>query len=119
MNCPSRTDDDGFNPDWNQNPPRFASDLTTCQDMKGIANSRELRRGDGYKSGRGCYEYDDMGVGFMDTRPPEQRYVMGAEGSPKGRSSGRNVATSWLTRSKDPAPIGTRVAMLALRTEFG
>ncbi|KAF1830971.1 Zip-domain-containing protein [Decorospora gaudefroyi] len=44
MNCPSRTDDDLiFHPGWNQNPPRFAADLTTCEDMNGIANARELR----------------------------------------------------------------------------
>lgn len=43
MNCPSRTDDDViFHPGWNQNPPRFAADLTTCQDLNGIANAREL-----------------------------------------------------------------------------
>lgn len=43
MNCPSKTDEDILlNPTWNQNPPRFAADLTTCQDLNGIANSREL-----------------------------------------------------------------------------
>ncbi len=43
MNCPSRTDDDILlNPTWNQNPPRFAADLTTRQDLNGIANAREL-----------------------------------------------------------------------------
>ncbi|KAI8937987.1 hypothetical protein NX059_005665 [Plenodomus lindquistii] len=47
MNCPSRTDDDIlFNPGWNQNPPRFAADLTTCQDLNGIANARELGEAD-------------------------------------------------------------------------
>ncbi|PVI01601.1 Zip-domain-containing protein [Periconia macrospinosa] len=43
MNCPSRTDEEILlNPGWNQNPPRFAADLTTCQDLNGIANAREL-----------------------------------------------------------------------------
>jgi zinc transporter 1/2/3 len=43
MNCPSKTDEDILlNPTWNQNPPRFAADLTTCQDLNGIANAREL-----------------------------------------------------------------------------
>lgn len=47
MNCPSRTDDDVLlNPGWNQNPPRFAADLTTCEDLNGIANSRELGEAD-------------------------------------------------------------------------
>lgn len=44
MNCPSRTDEEVLlNPTWNQNPPRFAADLTTCQDLNGMANARELR----------------------------------------------------------------------------
>lgn len=43
MNCPSRTEEpegDGFN----QNPSAFSADLTTRQDLNGIANSRILRR---------------------------------------------------------------------------
>ncbi|RFU27725.1 hypothetical protein B7463_g8621, partial [Scytalidium lignicola] len=43
MNCPSRTDEpegDGFN----QNPNPLAADLTTRQDLNGIANTRILRR---------------------------------------------------------------------------
>lgn len=59
MNCPSRTDEDILlNPTWNQNPPRFAADLTTCQDLNGIANARELDDADLLRSGvhgsRGC-----------------------------------------------------------------
>ncbi|KAF1934286.1 Zip-domain-containing protein [Didymella exigua CBS 183.55] len=52
MNCPSRTDDEVLlNPTWNQNPPRFAADLTTCQDLNGIANARELSDADRLRSG--------------------------------------------------------------------
>ncbi|KAH6620231.1 ZIP zinc transporter-domain-containing protein [Boeremia exigua] len=52
MNCPSKTDDDILlNPTWNQNPPRFAADLTTCQDLNGIANARELGDADRLRSG--------------------------------------------------------------------
>jgi len=52
MNCPSRTDEDILeNPGWNQNPPRFAADLTTCQDLNGIANARELGNADRLRSG--------------------------------------------------------------------
>jgi metal iron transporter len=43
MNCPSRTDEPegtGFN----QNPNFLAGDLTTRNDLNGIANSRVLRR---------------------------------------------------------------------------
>lgn len=46
MNCPSRTDDaESKHPTWNQNPPCLAADLTTCQDLNGIANSRLHREG--------------------------------------------------------------------------
>lgn len=46
MNCPSRTDDVEFeHPTWNQNPPFLAADLTTRQDLNGIANSREHKEG--------------------------------------------------------------------------
>ena len=59
MNCPSRTDDDVLlNPGWNQSPPRFAADLTTCEDLNGIANARELGEADrlchGLRSLRRC-----------------------------------------------------------------
>ena len=43
MNCPSRTDEpEGTG--YNQNPSPLAADLTTRQDLNGIANSRVLRR---------------------------------------------------------------------------
>ena len=43
MNRPSRTDDDLRHPTWNQSPPFLAPDLTTRQDLNGIANAREHR----------------------------------------------------------------------------
>jgi hypothetical protein len=53
MNCPSRTDEDLlFHPGWNQSPPRFAADLTTCEDLNGIANARELGEADRLRSTR-------------------------------------------------------------------
>ncbi|KAL1841548.1 hypothetical protein VTJ49DRAFT_6921 [Mycothermus thermophilus] len=45
MNRPSRTDDDLEHPTWNQSPPFLAADLTTRQDLNGIANAREHRHG--------------------------------------------------------------------------
>ncbi|KAJ4298948.1 hypothetical protein N0V90_004191 [Kalmusia sp. IMI 367209] len=46
MNCPSRVDETVLeHPHWNQNPPYLAGDLTTCEDLNGIANARELRAG--------------------------------------------------------------------------
>lgn len=43
MNRPSRTEDDLEHPAWNQNPPFLAPDLTTRQDLNGIANARVQR----------------------------------------------------------------------------
>lgn len=40
MNCPSRNDDTDRHPDWNQNPNALSADLTTRQDLNGIANLR-------------------------------------------------------------------------------
>jgi zinc transporter 1/2/3 len=91
MNCPSRTDDDELHPGWNQNPPRFASDLTTCQDMNGIANARELLDGRGNGSvGIGPGD-DDLGEGFRDTRPPDRQPATGAGGPQKGKLRGSNM----------------------------
>lgn len=45
MNCPSRTESPLDHPEWNQNPPLLNADLTTRQDLNGIANSRENKRG--------------------------------------------------------------------------
>jgi len=39
MNCPSRVDDTLAHEGWNQNPPSFAADTTTRQDLNGISNS--------------------------------------------------------------------------------
>jgi len=57
MNRPSRTEDDLEHPTWNQNPPFLAPDLTTRQDLNGIANAREHRHG---CAGTG------NGVGFLN-----------------------------------------------------
>lgn len=42
MNCPVRTDEDYLeHPEWNQNPPFLAPELTTRKDLNGTVNSRE------------------------------------------------------------------------------
>ena len=46
MNCPSRTDEPLEPQGWNQNPPQLAADLTTRQDLNGIANLRTQRSSD-------------------------------------------------------------------------
>ncbi|KAK3080858.1 hypothetical protein LTS18_012451 [Coniosporium uncinatum] len=44
MNCPSRTDEDFLDtPGYNQSPPALSGDLTTRNDLNGIANSRSYR----------------------------------------------------------------------------
>lgn len=44
--CPSRTDEPYEGEGHNQSPDHLAADLTTNQDLNGIANSRETRNSD-------------------------------------------------------------------------
>lgn len=44
MNCPSRTDELPRSDGLNQNPNALSNDLTTNQDLNGLANARRLRR---------------------------------------------------------------------------
>lgn len=46
MNCPSRTEEPIESDGYNQNPNALSNDLTTNQDLNGLANTRELRRTD-------------------------------------------------------------------------
>lgn len=59
MNRPSRTDDDLEHPTWNQNPPFLAADLTTRQDLNGIANAREHRHGCSATGNGACLLVDE------------------------------------------------------------
>lgn len=86
MNCPSRTDDDVLlNPTWNQNPPRFAADLTTCQDLNGIANARELGEADRLRSdaqsSRCCLINEHQ---FQEKEKQGVEFGEGVKGSQKG-----------------------------------
>ncbi|KAI4956036.1 hypothetical protein J4E91_000246 [Alternaria rosae] len=97
MNCPSRTDDDVlWNPGWNQNPPRFAADLTTCEDLNGIANARELGEADRLRSGtrnlRRC-ELDEFSGQEMEKRKLSHTGE-GVKGSPKGPCTRTNAHVS-------------------------
>lgn len=56
MNCPSRTDDTLEHPGWNQNPPLFSPDTTTCNDFNGTANSKAHRK---HATGTGTAVGDD------------------------------------------------------------
>lgn len=87
MNCPSKTDDKELleHPTWNQNPPFLASDLTTRQDLNGIANAREYRNGGEVNEGLGLldaknevFESDISpdSLGLVATNPEEGPYGM-------------------------------------------
>jgi zinc transporter 1/2/3 len=106
MNCPSRNDDDLENPGWNQSPPKFAADLTTCEDMNGIANSRELGDADRLCSGSRSLrhlELEDNNIKEMEKAPlAAGRGVKGSltgDSSPEGTTEYR-----MLTIAQDLAP---------------
>lgn len=89
MNCPSRTEEPegtGFN----QNPSSLAADLTTRNDLNGIANARELRRISSNEI-RTMEEQEPDG-----NLPNEKKMVVGEkEGAWRGTSgeSGQDVVT--------------------------
>ncbi|TEA10218.1 Zinc-regulated transporter 2 [Colletotrichum sidae] len=117
MNCPSRTDEVTLeHPDWNQNPPFLAADLTTCEDLNGIANAREHRRGtngagDG-SDGRGdAMNYQTLPRLQPDRRVsvsggwnhgfhPRNKSVCGGDGHPRllaGSDPSRSSIWGWLS----------------------
>ncbi|CAG7974362.1 unnamed protein product [Penicillium salamii] len=69
MNCPSRTDDTMKHAGWNQNPRFFAPELTTRQDLNGIANAREIEvDGNGTNALHGSSNW-------IDSPPVEEKEV--------------------------------------------
>lgn len=85
MNCPSKNDNVLLTPGWNQSPPRFAADLTTCEDLNGIANARELGDADRLCSGSRSLrrsEVEDRNFKEKEDIPPA--IGKGVKGSPKG-----------------------------------
>lgn len=86
MNCPSRTDEDIIlNPTWNQNPPRFAADLTTRQDLNGIANARELGDAERLNSGVENLRYSEVDVTqFQEKEKQSTGLGEGVEGPRNG-----------------------------------
>jgi zinc transporter 1/2/3 len=76
-----------MNPGWNQSPPRFAAALTTCEDLNGIANARELGDADRLSSGNRSLrhlELEDSNIKEMGKAPLVGG--MGVKGSQKGDS---------------------------------
>lgn len=63
MNRPSRTDEPQEGDGFNQSPNSLSGDLTTNNDLNGLANARELRREDvKLQSGSGSAPVPDQGV---------------------------------------------------------
>ncbi len=72
MNCPSRTEEPegtGFN----QNPNALAADLTTREDLNGIANARVLRR---IASSEAAETIPDDDVGRNKEEPKKARLAL-------------------------------------------
>jgi zinc transporter 1/2/3 len=85
MNCPSKNDNVLLNPTWNESPPRFAADLTTCADLNGIANARELGDADRLSNDSGGFRSCELDSNqALETE--KQRLVLGkgAEGPQRG-----------------------------------
>lgn len=84
MNCPSRTDDTLEHTDWNQNPPVLAPDLTTCQDLNGISNARELHARAAL-AGASLAGWDEAIAAARESEPDKKRPVpRGASLTPSG-----------------------------------
>ncbi|KAL5363854.1 ZIP zinc transporter-domain-containing protein [Aspergillus floccosus] len=80
MNCPSRTDDTLLHCEWNQNPPFLAPDLTTRQDLNGISNAREHKKGIGLdEPSRSAFE--EAGNSTFQLRDPEKQRLRNVEAS--------------------------------------
>ena len=103
MNCPSRNDDTGNHPTWNQSPSALTSGLTTRADFNGMIN---LRNRD---------EQDQKGIRRDDERI--QLEVQGSESDSKGASaeSDSKVSSCKMRRSDWYARSGKRVERQFLR----
>lgn len=87
MNCPSRTDPDTLaHPGYNQNPPLLNADLTTRNDLNGVANSKVRRS---HASGT-------AGVAGEDTLSVETRHHAQQEekNAPNGTKPGEVISTA-------------------------
>lgn len=67
--CPSRTDEPYDGEGYNQNPNYLAADLTTNQDLNGIANAREIRSRDARTIASSSQALED-GIDIASNDPP-------------------------------------------------
>lgn len=94
MNCPSRTDDAELeHPFWNQQPHYLAADLTTRQDLNGIANSRTHRHGS---------QGSEVGVCALNHHPGAGMGQHESDKRPQVPPEKNNNSAGWW--SIDPAP---------------
>ncbi|XPS71412.1 hypothetical protein M3J09_003601 [Ascochyta lentis] len=117
MNCPSRTDDDVLlNPTWNQSPPRFAADLTTCQDLNGRANARELGDADRFRTGtqnlRHCALDENQ---FQEKEKQQLALGKGVEGPQKGPCT-RTTAIVSIERRASVSQAGRRISQTTFKS---
>jgi zinc transporter 1/2/3 len=105
MNCPSRNDNVLMNTGWNQSPPRFAADLTTCADLNGIANNRELGDADRLCNGSRSLrhvELEDRNIKEVGKVPLE--VGKGAKGSLQGESNFAAVMVEYRNANHGTGP---------------
>lgn len=90
MNCPSRTDELPKSDGHNQSPNSLSNDLTTNQDLKGLANSRRLRRTAALTLQSAGLAEDDASAGPL----ADNSAVVAASGTAHGTSAGRRVSAT-------------------------
>jgi hypothetical protein len=121
MNCPSKNDNVLMNPGWNQSPPRFAADLTTCADLNGIANNRELGDADCLSNGSRNLRHLELGDSHakeMGKMPWE--VGLGVKGSSRGDSNFPTMTAEYdgLTLAQDLAPEQPYLCVLSTELDF-
>jgi metal iron transporter len=80
--CPSRTDEPYEGEGYNQSPNHLAADLTTNQDLNGIANAREMRNPDVRTIGSSSQALEDEANTAPDMPPTSA--VLGGRKSDDG-----------------------------------
>jgi len=85
--CPSRTDEPYEGEGHNQSPNHLSADLTTNQDLNGIANTREIRNRAAHAIPGSSHALNDS-ISAAPNEPPGGGVVLG-EKSPDGLSIGR------------------------------
>ncbi|KAK3322946.1 natural resistance-associated macrophage protein [Apodospora peruviana] len=90
--CPSRTDEPYEGEGHNQNPNPLSADLTTNQDLNGIANTRETRNRDARTISSSSQALDDDGGGGINSNPPN------VDGEISGNKSTNDSASPHIGR---------------------